>query len=217
MSEKPKQSRGEAVRDKFVDIAADLFYRNGIHAIGVDEVVRQAGMAKASLYRWFPSKDDRVLAVLQRRDENFWAALDATTSQYVDPLDELNAQLAWIQDLATREGYRGCAFVNAAAEFGSAQPGGIQERCLKHEEELRRRLRLLTAQLDTTDSDGLADCLHIAIMGAFALGGLYPTNGPAAQLRALADQLISAGAPTRSSEDAAVNVGETSPESSVRS
>ena len=191
MSEKPKQSRGEAVRDKFVDIAAELFYRNGIHAIGVDEVVRQAGMAKASLYRWFPSKDDLVLAVLQRRDENFWAAWDATAAQHVDPRGELNAQLAWIQDLATREGYRGCAFVNAAAEFDSPRPGGIRERCLEHEEELRRRLRSLTAQLDTADSDSLADCLHIAIVGTFALGGLYQANGPAAQLRALVNNLIS--------------------------
>lgn len=191
MSEKPKQLRGIAVRDKLVGVATELFYDNGVRGIGVDEVVRRAGMAKASLYRWFPTKDDLVLAVLQQRDDSFWARWDQTAALYADARAELDAQLAWIQELATHKGYRGCAFVNTAAEFSSEQSERIRQRCAEHEHELARRLRALTARLGVTDDDRLADQLHIAIVGTFALGGIYPTGGPAIRLRALAEDLIS--------------------------
>lgn len=190
MSEQPKQLRGIAVRDKLVGIATELFYDNGVRAIGVDEVVRRAGMAKASLYRWFPTKDDLVLAVLQQRDDDFWAVWDRTAARYTDARAELDAHLAWIQALATREGYRGCAFVNTAAEFGGEQSDRIRQRCAEHEHELARRLRALTARLGVSDNDRLADQLHIAIVGAFAVGGIYPRGGPAIRLRALAEDLI---------------------------
>ncbi|MGF6889382.1 AcrR family transcriptional regulator [Nocardia sp. GAS34] len=190
-SGKPKQLRGIAVRDKLIGIASELFYDNGVRAIGVDEVVQRAGMAKASLYRWFPAKDDLVLAVLQQRDDNFWARWDQTAAQYPGARAELDAQLAWIQELATREGYRGCAFVNTAAEFSSADSERIRQRCAAHEHELARRLRALTARLGVGDNDRLADQLHIAIVGAFAVGGIYLTGGPAIRLRALAEDLIS--------------------------
>ena len=187
-----KQVRGQALREKLVDIAADLFYTNGVRAVGVDEVVRQAGVAKASLYRWFPHKDDLVLAVLQRRDDLFWAQWEATARQHPDPCEQLDAQLAWIEDLATLRGYRGCAFVNTAAEFDGDESPGIRNRCLAHEDELRRRLRESTGRLGVSDSDRLADRLHLVIVGALATGGLYPTSGPAAELRSLAADLVAA-------------------------
>ncbi|WP_068280507.1 TetR/AcrR family transcriptional regulator [Aldersonia kunmingensis] len=192
-----KQVRGDALRDRIVGIAATLFYRNGTRAVGVDEVVRRAETTKASLYRWFPSKDDLVLAVLQRRDETFWAAWDRAAADNSEPRDELDAQLTWIQDLATLPEYRGCAFVNTAAEFDGADTAKIRERCLAHEEELRRRLRALTARLHLVDSDLLADRLHIAIVGTLAIGGMYPANGPADQLRALANVLLTAAEPDK--------------------
>ncbi|WP_405181619.1 TetR/AcrR family transcriptional regulator [Nocardia sp. NBC_01377] len=195
MSEKAKQLRGPAVREKFIDVATDLFYANGVHAVGIDEVISRTGMAKASLYRRFPSKDDLVLAVLQRRDDQFWAAWDETATRHPDPRAQLDAQLARMQRLATGKGYRGCAFVNTAAEFDSEANESIRRRCLAHQEELRRRLGTLTTELGTEAHDRaerLADQLTIAIVGAFAVGGLYPTGGPAAQLRALADDLIAA-------------------------
>jgi AcrR family transcriptional regulator len=190
MSEKPKQLRGTAVRDKLVGIATELFYDNGVRAIGVDEVVRRAGMAKASLYRWFPAKDDLVLAVLQQRDDNFWAEWDRIAARHADARAELDAQLARIQELATSEGYRGCAFVNTAAEFSSDHSERIRQRCAEHEHELARRLHALAVRLGVSDSDRLADQLHIAVVGAVAVGGIYPTGGPAIRLMALAEDLI---------------------------
>ncbi|QRY48054.1 TetR/AcrR family transcriptional regulator [Mycolicibacterium boenickei] len=198
MTDKPKQVRGVAVRERFVDVATALFYTHGVRAVGIDEIVRQTGMAKASLYRWFPTKDDLILAVLERRDENFWAAWDHTAAAHPDPRNELDAQIAWIQDLATSENYRGCAFLNTAAEFDDTEHHAIRTRCLQHEEELHRRLRGLTSRLKVNNSDELADRLHIVIVGSLSVAGLYPKGSPASRLRSLVDDLLAAAVVTTS-------------------
>jgi AcrR family transcriptional regulator len=194
VTDKPKHVRGVAVRDRFIDVATDLFYANGVRAVGIDEIVRQTGMAKASLYRWFPTKDDLILAVLQRRDDNFWAVWDHTAATHPEPKDELDAQLMWMQGLATSENYRGCAFLNAAAEFDDTEPHAIRirTRCRHHEDELHRRLRALTSRLDVTDGEELADRLHVLIVGCFSIAGLYPGGGSAAKLRSFGRDLIAA-------------------------
>ncbi|MFF0816713.1 TetR/AcrR family transcriptional regulator [Rhodococcus sp. NPDC003318] len=192
MHESTRQVRGAALRDKMVDTAAELFYVNGVRAVGVDEVVRQAGVAKSSLYRWFPRKDDLVLAVLQRRDDDFWAHWDEVAARCTDPREQLDAQLTWIEALATRRHYRGCAFVNTAAEFEDTESQHIRARCLEHEEELRRRLHALTGRLGVADGARLADQLHIAIVGSLVVGGLYPQGGSANALTALAADLVTA-------------------------
>ncbi|MGW0027456.1 TetR/AcrR family transcriptional regulator [Rhodococcus sp. NPDC003383] len=197
MSDKPRQLRGTAVRDRLVDVATELFYVNGVRAVGIDEVLRRSGISKASLYRWFPSKDDLIVAVLQRRNDMFWRKWDAVARENPDARDELVAQATWMRDLATSEGYRGCVFVNTAAEFDSDH-ARIRDRCLDHEAELHRRLRGLTARLDVVDGDLLADRLHVAIVGAFAVGGVYPAGGPADGLPDLVDVLLSAAVPVGS-------------------
>lgn len=196
MTDKPKQVRGVAVRERFVDVATALFYTHGVRAVGIDEIVRQTGMAKASLYRWFPTKDDLVLAVLERRDENFWAAWDHTAATHPDPSDELDAQVTWIQDMATSENYRGCAFLNTAAEFDNTENQATRARCLQHEQELQRRLRGLTDRLNIADGEELADRLHVVIVGSLGVAGLFPDGGPASHLRSLARDLITAASIT---------------------
>ena len=187
-----KQRRGEAVRDHLVDTAARLFYERGVHAVGVDEVVRESGMAKASLYRWFDSKDDLVLAVLQLRDERFWREWDqAAAAHQADPAAELHAQLAWMQALATLPGYRGCPFVNTSAEF-DGDNADIRARCLAHEQELARRLTDLVGRMDVADPDELVEQLHVCIVGTFATAGLFPDGGPARRLRAMGNALVAA-------------------------
>ena len=193
MGERTGQARGTAVRDRLVDTAAELFYDHGVHAVGIDEVLRRSGLAKATLYRWFPSKNDLILAVLDKRDEAFWHQWDVVAATHADdPRAEIDAHLTWTAALATHAKYRGCPFVNTAAEFDADQ-SQIRARCLRHERELGSRLRALVARLDLAAGDphALADLLHLAIVGAFALGGVYSRgDNPARRLRALADQLL---------------------------
>src|SRR5438552_3447449 len=83
---------GAPARDRVFTAAADLFYRKGIHAVGVEEIVREAGVAKISLYRSFASKDDLVVAYLGERSRAFLEAWDDAFDRYRDaPLQQLRA------------------------------------------------------------------------------------------------------------------------------
>src|SRR6267154_3878524 len=75
---------GTEVRDKILATASDLFYKQGIRAVGVDLVVEKAGVAKTSLYRHFRTKDDLVVAFLEREDLDFWRTWDGVAKRYAE-------------------------------------------------------------------------------------------------------------------------------------
>ena len=106
------------VRERILETASELFYRNGIQAVGVDAIIGVAEVARMSFYRHFKSKEGLVLAFLERRDEQFRAWLDAEVRRLApDPADR---PLAVFDALALRlgpEDYRGCAFLNTLAEI----------------------------------------------------------------------------------------------------
>ncbi|HEY3149502.1 MAG TPA: helix-turn-helix domain-containing protein, partial [Dongiaceae bacterium] len=106
------------VRDRILDTASTLFYERGVRAVGVDLVVLEAAVAKTSLYRYFPTKDDLIVAFLEREDLEFWAQWDRVAEQCTDdPVSELDAHMRWIGERLARSNYRGCPQINVAAEF----------------------------------------------------------------------------------------------------
>jgi AcrR family transcriptional regulator len=186
-----------SVRDRLLDTAADLFYREGVRAVGVDLVVERTGVAKTSLYRHFPSKDDLVAAVLERDDQHYWAHWDRIAQRLArDPKAELVAHVRWIAQYISQPEFRGCAFLNAATEFPSADHPARQI-ALRHKTELRRRLRALALRVGVTDSDELADQLVLLIDGAYVNGQLRGKRGPVQALPAAAIVLIEAASPDR--------------------
>jgi AcrR family transcriptional regulator len=180
-----------SVRDRLLDTAAELFYREGVRAVGVDLVVERTGVAKTSLYRHFPSKDDLVAAVLERDDQSYWAYWDRIAQRTLDPKAELVAHVQWIAQYIGRPEFRGCAFLNAATEFPSADHPARQI-ALRHKTELRRRLHALTLRLDVNDPDELADQLVLLIDGAYVNGQLRGKRGPVQALPSAALALIEA-------------------------
>jgi AcrR family transcriptional regulator len=190
----PGPSEAASVRDRLLDTAADLFYREGIRAVGVDRVVERTGVAKTSLYRHFPSKDDLVAAVLARDDRSYWAHWDRIAGECAgDPRGELTAHVQWIAQYIGRPDFRGCAFLNAATEFPAADHPARQI-ALRHKAELRRRLDALTRRMGLADPGGLADQLVLLIDGAYVHGQLRGRRGPVQALPAAAAALIDAAA-----------------------
>lgn len=188
----PGSPQASSVRDRLLDTAAELFYREGIRAVGVDLVVERTGVAKTSLYRHFPSKDDLVAAVLERDDQNYWAYWDRIAQRLTqDPKAELAAHVQWIAQYIGRPEFRGCAFLNAATEFPSADHPA-RRIALRHKAELRRRLHALTLRLGVNDPDELADQLVLLIDGAYVNGQLRGKRGPVQALPAAAMVLIEA-------------------------
>ena len=104
-------------RTRLLGTASELFYAEGIHAVGIDRIIATAGVTRATLYRHFPSKDDLVVAYLTGADEAFRARADATRGQGRSADEIIRAVGQSIADDIHRPGFRGCAFLNAAAEY----------------------------------------------------------------------------------------------------
>ena len=163
--------KGEvSARERILATARELFYREGIRAIGVDTVVERSGVSKTSLYRLFESKDALIAAFAAEQDRSFWAWWDHIEEQHADdPRALLNALLFGIAKRIGRPAYRGCPFLNLAAEFpDNKHPGRVVARSNK--EEMRARLASIVARLGAADPDRVASQLALIINGAYATG-----------------------------------------------
>lgn len=108
-------------RDLIIDEALKLFYRHGFNATGVDKVITQAGVSKKTLYNHFRTKNELILATLRKRDEMFRnKMMRETERRTADPRERLLAVFDFLHDWFHEEGFSGCMFINAAAEFGDA-------------------------------------------------------------------------------------------------
>jgi AcrR family transcriptional regulator len=194
--------RGEnPTRDKILSTARELFYQQGIRAVGVDTIIARAAIAKTSLYRWFTTKDDLIAAFLSEENADFWAQWDKVAAKHPGAArTELSDQLKWIRAYIGSPRFRGCPFLNATAEFPeAAHPGRVV--CRAHKAELRRRLLALVEQLGVCQPESLADQLVLLIDGAFASCQVLGKSGPARLLEDAAAALIGA-APKLRARDA---------------
>jgi AcrR family transcriptional regulator len=183
---------GSDVRDRILETASALFYRRGVHAVGVDLVVEEAGVAKTSLYRHFGTKDDLVAAFLAREDEDFWSTWDRATQKHVgDPGAELDAQLEWIGERIGRPGYRGCPQINVAAEFAEPEHPA-RKVAAAHKREMRERLKRIAERLGVDRPGELAAQLALLINGAFVSSQVLEAGEAVPVLRGAAHALMAA-------------------------
>lgn len=104
-------------RERLLETSSDLFYREGIHAVGVDRILTEAGTTRATLYRHFAGKEDLVVAYLREEDRRLRALFAVAGSSDPEPGALIEAVIAGIADDVERHHTRGCPFINAAAEF----------------------------------------------------------------------------------------------------
>ena len=161
----PLKSEASA-RERILATANDLFYREGIHATGVDTVVERSSVSKTSLYRVFRSKDELIAAYAAERDRSFWAWWDRVEERQVgDPRALLEALLSGIAKRIGHPAYRGCPFLNLATEFPDQDhPGRITVQANKTE--LQARLSAIVARLGAPDPDRVASQIALLINGA---------------------------------------------------
>jgi AcrR family transcriptional regulator len=183
---------GVTAGDRIRDTATQLFYREGIRAVGVDAIVRHARATKPSLYRSFRSKDDLAAAYLRDWDHAFWQRFDSAAAAHPDdPRAQLRLFLRRLTQRMRSPGYRGCALSNAAIEYPEA--GHPARRvAVAHKRKLRRRLRQMSVAMGARQPRLLADGLALLLEGAYASCQLFRRDGPARAIARLADQLIQA-------------------------
>lgn len=182
----------DSPRERLLSVASELFYAHGIRNVGIDEIIARAGVAKASLYRHFPSKDDLVTEVLRQRDaawfRDFRADVEARAS---NPKKRLLAVFAVLEDWFAEDLFRGCAFMNAAIELADAtHPAHGVSR--DHKRRMRAYLAELAKAARLKEPGALADQLALLIEGAIVTAVLEQSPEPARRARAAAVRLIAA-------------------------
>nr|WP_063994218.1 TetR/AcrR family transcriptional regulator [Bradyrhizobium sp.] len=163
--------KGEvSARERILATASELFYREGIRAIGVDTVVERSGVSKTSLYRLFESKDALIAAFAAEQDRLFWAWWDRIEDQHAgDPRAILEALLSGIAKRITHPAYRGCPFLNLATEFPDENhPGRVIAR--RNKKEMRTRLAVVLGKLGVGDPNRTASQIALIINGAYVTG-----------------------------------------------
>lgn len=178
------------VRQRILDTATQLFYAEGVRAVGIDLVIAQAQVAKTSLYRYFRTKDDLVAAFLEGEDRAFWQQWDeAIARNGPDPARELDGLLKWVGERVARPGYRGCPQLNVAAEFADpSHPARVVSA--RHKLEQRARLTALCKRLGVKKPELCASQLSLLIDGAFTSGALLLGENAGKALRAAARALV---------------------------
>lgn len=179
-----------SARDRIFAAARELFYRQGIRAVGVESIAQEAGATKMSLYRAFESKDDLVAECLKQSEREAWLWWEATTGPHKN--DPRAALLAIFDSLALKAKTcekRGCAIGNAAVELtDDAHPA--RAVVVAYNREKRRRLRALCKALGARDHEMLADGLQLLMDGAYLSRLSLGAAGPNASLSRAAEALI---------------------------
>jgi AcrR family transcriptional regulator len=185
-----KRRRGAPRRDepsahaRLVETATELFYQEGIRAIGIDTVVARSGVSKSSLYRTFASKDDLIAAFAEEENKRFWQWWDEIVERHAGaPSQQITSLLEGIGAQIASPQFRGCPFINLATEFPNRKHPGTAIACA-NKREMRERLRALARALGARDPNRLANQLALLIDGAY---GQAVTLGPDSLKRELVD------------------------------
>ncbi|MCA9311962.1 MAG: TetR/AcrR family transcriptional regulator [Phycisphaerales bacterium] len=179
-------------REQLVDTALRLFYRDGFHATGIDTILREAGVAKMTLYHHFASKDELILAALQLRDQRLrhWLTTHVTAAA-TTPRAQLLAIFDAAQTLFQQEDFNGCAFVRACGEFRDPDDP-IHQAGMQHVRLLTEFMTELAHHAGAPDPEALAKQLALLFVGASAAAQVTCSCGPAHCARCAAETLIDA-------------------------
>jgi AcrR family transcriptional regulator len=175
----PSGPRPSAARERILTTAFRLFYAHGVRAVGIDRIIAESGVAKATFYKHFPAKDDLVVAYLDEVDTIWSGQLrEAAAAAGEDPRAQLAGMFDALDRACRRDGYRGCAFINAAAEYEAGTP--VHDRTLAHKQAVRDWVRDLADAAGAQDPDAVARGLTMLLDGGLASGSL--DAGPDAPL-----------------------------------
>ncbi|HWD06716.1 MAG TPA: TetR/AcrR family transcriptional regulator [Amycolatopsis sp.] len=181
--------RGDAAA-KVLKAASTLFYREGIHAVGVDTVAAEAGVTKAALYGNFGSKSRLVVAYLRERDRQWQEEIDRITAGHTVPAERVLAVFDAYEAWFSRDGFRGCGFLNATSEFPDpADP--VREVVRHHKTALHGYLLTQLRRSKQEHAETLADELLLLLEGATVTSVVTQAARPFHTAKRLAATLLS--------------------------
>ena len=180
MKKNPQES---AARQRIIDTALDLFYRQGYLATGINQVIAEAGVSKNTFYYYFPAKEDLCVAYLQARHLVWMGWLEEAIATHSEPYQRLLSVFEfldrWLRDCS----FRGCAFLNIAAEVPDINHR-LRQEVISHKDGLRQVLTSLLADLRQSepkyaklDIAGLGESLYLLCEGLISACQNYGDAG----------------------------------------
>jgi len=155
-------------KQRLLDVADDLFYRDGFHAVGLDRILRDVGVTKTTFYNHFESKESLILEVLKVRDrwwrEEFPALLRKHGGD--SPRKQLLTIFDVLEEMFATDTFNGCIFINVAVEF-PLRHDPIHQAAAEHKKLMELMLRDLALRARATDPIALAEQLSLLMEGAF--------------------------------------------------
>lgn len=187
----PAQQRTpSAARERILGTASELFYTEGVRAVGVDTIVARSEVAKATLYSHFASKDDLVLAVLERRDGEWLARLEAEVDRRDgDARERLLSVFDALADEFGRPDYRGSAFMNVATEIADLEHPA-RAACRSHKDKIRAYFTRLATDAGARDPEALSHELMLLHDGAICVRVVQGDRQAAARAKRAATVLL---------------------------
>jgi AcrR family transcriptional regulator len=160
---------GSSARERILDAAYELFSRRGIQAVGVNEVIERAGVATATLYRHFPSKEKLVLAFLDLREQRWTKDLieAGAMRRGSNPEEQLLAIFDVLDEWFHRDDFEAGSFIKVLLELGPKNPAGGAS--VRHLEQLRLIARHLAEEAGLRDTESFAHSWHILIQGSIVV------------------------------------------------
>ena len=176
-------------RQQLLDTAAELFYRDSCRAVGVDTLSAESGVGKMTLYRHFATKEELIVAYLERSNALFWEWFDESTAAAKKPEDKIIAFFHAVETWTQEPACHGCPFLNAVVDFPDFDHPGHQV-ALANRQAVRARFRELATQAKLSHPDRLADHLLLLMDGAFMAARLYGPQNPGAQVSEAVRRLL---------------------------
>lgn len=178
-------------RQRILETAKRLFSRNGFRAVGIDTIIAEAGVAKMSLYRHFPAKDDLIIAYLEGDRREFWEWLDNATAHTEDPAEQLVGIFAALERLVASPQCRGCSHQSATAEFPDPDHP-VHQLSVAHKLDIRARFADLALQANLREPEELAFQLQFLMEGALVAARMFGPDDTGTGLTDAATTLINA-------------------------
>jgi AcrR family transcriptional regulator len=193
---KPKASARLSARDRLLAAADELFYSEGVHVVGIDRIVERAGVAKASLYSTFGSKEELVRAYLDKHFRNRQRSIERILAAHNTPRERLLGVFAEFEMALAGTEFRGCRFIMASAE---GRPGDASEVVAEE-----YRAWLLTLFTDLVKAAGASDSKRLGRQLALLYDGAavaarmdQDRRGAAIAMRSAVEALLDAAIPPR--------------------
>jgi AcrR family transcriptional regulator len=177
-----------SARERLLEAADELFYENGVNLVGIDRVIERAGVAKASLYDCFGSKEELIRCYLQARSERRQARIVQRMAQCQTPRDKILSVFDLLGETVAQPNYRGCAFQRAGAEAGAGST--IKGTCDDSRAWIRAEFTGLARAAGALDPESLGRQLVILYDGAATAAHADRDLDAPKAARALADRLL---------------------------